>query len=234
MNELEIKYRHYAARLDAAMRARKLTNEGMGERINAHAVTVSKLRNNSISLDDEWRAKTAAGLQLPEEILFGSDPLPQPRPYEIYVSPKKAAKARTQRTKAERPTIALYGLAAGSLQGHHTMTGDPVDEVPCPPALRNVLGAYALRTRGQSMAPRFVDGSRLYINPHQKVRAGDDVIIQVRNHESAGTDTWVKRYDGEDAEHIYVSQFNPPARIAFKKQYVMHVHRVVPLEELFD
>ena len=232
MTDITQRYRHYASRMDEAMKARKLTNEGLGERIEAHPVTISKLRRNRMSLDDEWRIRVAAGINLPEDVLFGEEPLPAPRSYEIYVSPRKAAKTKAPR---QSPTdLPLFGMAAGSAQGYHSMTSDPIDEVPCPPALRNVVGAYALKVRGQSMEPRFFNGTRLYINPHQAVRAGDDVIVQVRNHENSGTETWVKRYEGEDDNSIYVSQYNPAAKMEFRKRFVVHIHRVVPLEELFD
>lgn len=59
------------------------------------------------------------------------------------------------------------------------------------------------------------------------------MIIQVRLHDSSGTETWVKRFDGENAEEIHVWQYNPAAKMTFKKKYVMYVHRVLPINELF-
>lgn len=234
MSELSQKYDHYRRRLVDAMKARKLTNEAMAEKIGGktHPVTISKLRNGAIDLDDEWRTKTAAAIDLPVDILYGTGPLPAPRPFEIYTSPKRAARKALSAANQNR-TIGLYGMAAGSLSGAHRMTSDPIEEVTCPPGLADVVGAYALKTSGESMVPAYFPGDRLYVNPHQKVRAGDHVIIQVMRHDSSGTETWVKRFDSEDAEAYQLWQYNPPARVSFKKKYVVHMHRVLPINELF-
>lgn len=131
------------------------------------------------------------------------------------------------------PMIPVYGLAAGALTGHHALTSDPIDEVDAPETLRHVVGAYALLTKGESMIPRYFPNDRLYVNPHQAVRPGDHVIVQVRLHDNSGTDTWIKRYDGETGDEILVSQYNPPSQIRFKRKYVTYVHRVLPINELF-
>lgn len=231
MINLEQRYRHYAARMAAFMDARNITGDIGSELIGAHTTTVYDLRRGAQKLDDEWRARVAIAFGIDHDVLFGEGPLPEPGPGEIYPAKRRGRKPKTVPPRA---TLSLYGLAAGSIQGNHSMTNDPVDEVPCPPALRTVVGAYAMKTRGDSMVPRFFHGERLYINPHQAVRAGDHVVIQVRNHESSGTDTWVKRYEAEDEDMVYVSQYNPPGRIAFKKKYVQSVHRVLPIDELFE
>mgnify|MGYP000938715430 CR=1 FL=1 len=233
MADLSRKYEHYRARLREAMAARKLTNEGMAEKVNSHPVTISKLRNGTMGIDDEWRTRFADAFAIPEPVLFGEGPLPEPRPFEIYVSPKKAAKQKKTRPANDNRTLPLYGLAAGSLAGQHAMTSDPVDQVPCPPALADVAGAYALRTRGESMVPRYMPGDVLYVNPHQRVRPGDHVIVQTMLHDNSGTETWVKRFEGENPETIEVWQYNPPAKVEFKRRFVMHVHRVLPVNELF-
>lgn len=234
MPDLIEKYAHYRRRLIEAMKARKLTNEALAEKIGGktHPVTISKLRNGTLNLDDEWRAKTAAAINLPVEVLYGEDPLPEPRPFEIWVSPKRPGR-RAMTPANENRMLSLYGMAAGSINGALRMTAEPIDEVPCPPKLADVIGAYALRTSGESMVPRYFPGDHLYVNPHQRVKAGDHVIIQVMRHDNSGTETWVKRFDSEDAEAYHVWQYNPPARVSFKKKYVMHVHRVLPINELF-
>lgn len=233
MSELAQKYEHYRRRLVEAMKARKLTNEAMAEKIGGktHSVTISKLRNGTINLDDEWRAKTAGALDLPADILFGEEPLPAPRPFEIWQSPKRARRALSAAN--QNRNLSLYGLAAGSLTGAQRMTADPIDEIPCPPKLIDVLGAYALETSGESMIPRYFPGDRLYINPNQRVKGGDHVIIQVMTHDNSGTETWVKKFEAEDEENIYVQQYNPEARMTFRKKYVIHIHRVLPINELF-
>ncbi|MFN3549253.1 MAG: S24 family peptidase [Mesorhizobium sp.] len=147
-------------------------------------------------------------------------------------APAPRAEMAAGRTRARGTTLPVFGMAAGSITGHHTMTSDPIEEVRAPEVLANVVGAYALLTRGESMIPRYFPNDRLYIHPHQQVRPGDHVIIQTRLHDSSGTETWVKRYDGETDDEVLVSQYNPPGRISFKKRYVVYIHRVLPVNEL--
>lgn len=227
MIDLAERYEHFRRRFRKAMDDRNLTNEVMADRLGAHSVTVSKLRSGKLKFTDEWRFKAAAALDIAEDVLFGDGILPAPRPFEMF----------RQRRRGPRPSAAavlpVYGLAAGSIQGASRVATDPIDEVPCPPGLANVLGAYVMETRGDSMVPRYGPKDRLYINPVQDVRPGDHVVIQVETHDRAGIETWVKRFDGQDANTIWVSQYNPPARMDFIRRYVRYMHRILPVNELW-
>lgn len=233
--DLSKKFDHYRTRFVEAFKARDYTNEGFGARIDAHPVTVSKLRNGTIKLDDEWRARVARGLAIDEGLLFGEEPLPTPAAHEKYVSPKKAlkAKGKPQRPPASNDNLPLFGLAAGSLQGATAITTDPIEQIPCPPALRDVWGAYALRTHGDSMVPRYFPRDVLYVNPNQRVQPGDHVVIQTERYDGSGTETWVKRLDALTESEVRVSQYNPDSQITFTRKYVRHIHRVLPVNELF-
>lgn len=83
------------------------------------------------------------------------------------------------------------------------------------------------------MIPRYFPRDILYINPNQQVRPGDHVVIQVAQSDDAETETWVKRLDAISVDEIKVSQYNPPCQITFDRQCVKHVHRVLPVNELF-
>lgn len=230
MIDLSGKFAHYRARMIAAMKARRLTGEMLAERIEAHPVTISKLKSGRMNLTDEWRARVAVGINVSEDILFGDGPLPPPLPFEIH-QPKRRGGQKA--TLSGRQMLPHYGLAAGSLFGAHTADSSQPGEVPCPPGLVGVVGAYALSTMGDSMVPRFFPRERLYINPNQAIRPADFVVIQVDTDGGTGTETWVKRFDAEDSVWIWVSQYNPPLRMDFKKKYVRYMHRVVPINELF-
>lgn len=211
------------------MAARALTNEELASRIEAHPVTISKLRSGRIDMDDEWRARIAAGLRMNEEALFGEAPLPAPKVSEIF----RPLKRRGRKSAIVNRDLPVYGLAAGSMEGAHQMTPEIVEAIPCPPGLAHVAGAYALRAKGDSMVPRYFPGDILYVNPLQEVHAGDHVVIQVLHHENSGTDTWVKRFDGRHGGEVLVSQYNPAAQLTFKGRSVRYLHRILPTNELF-
>ncbi|MGY6709742.1 MAG: S24 family peptidase [Rhizobiaceae bacterium] len=232
MSDLEAKYAHYRRRFREAMEARKLTNEVLGERTGAHSVTISKLRGGTLRLNDEWRDRIARALGIEADLLFGERPLPPPQPHEIHVSARQKKKKKAAPGANDNHVLPVFGLAAGSMSGIHSMSSDPVDEVPCPQSLVGVFGAYVLLTRGESMIPRYFPGDRLYINPTQAVRPGDHVVIQLERYSGAGTETWIKRFDGETETSILVSQYNPPAQMEFRKEFVRYVHRVLTSNEL--
>ncbi len=230
MFDLKQRYKHYAARMREFMDARNITGEIGAELIGAHPTTVYDLRRGARQLDDEWRVKVAAGFKIDHDLLFGTSPLPSPSAAEIF-RPKR--RGRKPKAKAANDNLPLFGLAAGSLAGSEAMTTDPINHVPCPPALIHVIGAYALQTHGESMIPRYFPREVLYVNPHQQIRSGDHVIIQTQRYDGAGTETWVKRFDGSDSAKIYAWQYNPPAKVEFERKHVIHVHRVLPINELF-
>ncbi len=227
MTDLAKRFDHYRQRMDDAMKARNLTNEMLGDLIGSHSVTISKLRTGKTNLDDEWRFKVATALAMSEDILFGEAPLPSPQPWQVHKQKKRGPKA------AVSGILDVFGLAAGSIQGHTTMTTERIEEVPRPAGLKNSLNAYALRTSGESMIPRYFPRDILYINPDQDVRAGDHVVIQVRMHDQAGIETWVKRFDGYENDEVLTWQYNPPARLTFKRRFVISIHRVLPVNELY-
>lgn len=229
MVDLTDKYEHYRRRFREAMEARRLTNEEVATRMDAHAVTVSKLRGGKISLDDEWRARIAAALFMDEKTLFGDDPLPAPTSADIF----KPAKKRGRKPANDNSMLTVYGYAAGSSFGHHNSAFQEFEQVPRPPGLMGVESAYALRTRNESMSPRYLPNEILYVNPEQKAKPGDHVIIHVRLHEGHDAETWVKRFDAMTDEDLLVYQYNPAAQMTFKRQYIEYVHRVLPTNELY-
>lgn len=157
--DLTKQYQHYAARLRAYMDERNITGEIASELVGAHTTTIYDLRRGDRKLDDEWRARFAAAFQVDHDVLFGTRPLPAPRSTEIHAQKRRGRKP----AKTANDNIPHYGLAAGALVGARAVSPDMPGEVPCPPALRDVPGAYALTVTGTSMEPRFFAGTRLFI-----------------------------------------------------------------------
>lgn len=233
MIDLDARYRHYRSRLRDFMKARNLTNDDVAEKLGVHPVTISKLRNGALSLDDEWRARFAESFDTEHDLLFGFEPLPAARPAEI--RPPRRGRPRASRPPARqvRSELPMFGWAAGAVAGVETITSEPVEYVPCPPALSDIDEAYALRTRGESMVPRFFPGELVYVHPHKAVKSGDHVVVQTQRFEGSGTETWIKRFDADDEQSIYAAQYNPEGRVTFRKSNVLYVHRVLRPDELF-
>lgn len=220
--------------LQALRLERDMTMQDLADLVGTDASTINKLEKGRTALKETWLRKLSQALDVSfDEILK----LPS-----ATAAPARQARATNGATrKIEREPagyvgsglIPLYGFAAGSLAGEAQIMTDVIDEVPAPPALRHVRGAYVLLTRNESMSPRYMPNEPLYIHPHQSVRPGDHVVIQVQMHEGGPVETWIKRFDTETADEVIVSQYNPPSRIIYKKRYVKAIHRVLPPGELF-
>jgi phage repressor protein C with HTH and peptisase S24 domain len=55
-----------------------------------------------------------------------------------------------------------------------------LDYLARPPSLAEDPEAYAVEIVGDSMAPRYEPGERVFVSPKAAVRVGDDVIVQLR------------------------------------------------------
>lgn len=204
----------WRARLKAAMKERGVTGEEIAARMDVHPVTVSKLLNGRMKMTEQWMGRFAGALDMEAAAIVGGPPEPP----------------ATRRQAAG--TIPVYGLAAGAFAGAFTMTTDEVERVPAPPGLAHVRDAYALIVTGTSMEPRYTAGDFIYVNPHRPPRPGDHVVVQIRDHRTEGRQTFIKRYMGETAGMVVVSQYNPPMNTEWKREHVSLLHRVLTVNEL--
>lgn len=75
--------------------------------------------------------------------------------------------------------------------------------------------AYAVEIVGDSMAPRFEPGERVFVSPKATVRPGDDVIVQLVDPNGRGdmadavTEVLIKRFIRRTGAFVELKQFNP-------------------------
>lgn len=134
--------------------------------------------------------------------------------------------------------LPVWGSAAGSIinsniEGVHIFTGEPVDFVRRPPALASVRDAYAIYVTGDSMAPRHNNGDLCFVHPHRPPSPGDTVIVQTKNWEHDPGQGYIKTFRRRKAEEIVLEQLNPAATITVPQRFVVALHRVMTLNDLF-
>lgn len=131
--------------------------------------------------------------------------------------------------------IPVYGTAAGSVLGAIALSNDAIEWLPRPPGLRGARDVYALYVVGSSMEPRWRPGDIIFVHPHRPVRRGDHVVIQIRNHDGAETQSWVKEFLRTAPNGDTVArQYNPVAEVTFARGTVKAIHRVLTMNELFS
>lgn len=112
--------------------------------------------------------------------------------------------------------------------------GEVLDWLLRPPSLADDAGAYAVEIMGDSMAPRYEPGERVFVSPKAPVRIGDDVIVQLRANgdpaanDIAGqiTEVLIKRVVRRSSSFIELRQFNPDKTFRVPTDRVAAIHRV--------
>jgi hypothetical protein len=118
--------------------------------------------------------------------------------------------------------LRLYGTALGgpfSSMNEVDMTelrlSEILDYLSRPASLADDPDAYAVEIVGESMAPRFEPGERVFVSPKANVRPGDDVIVQLVDPRAAEdmadavTDVLIKRFVRRTANVVELKQYNP-------------------------
>lgn len=127
--------------------------------------------------------------------------------------------------------IPLLGQSVSGPNGRFILNGAEMGRLFVPPMLEGVEGAYAVRVYGTSMEPRFKAGETVWINPHEPVRAGDDVIVQILTDEENGRESYIKEFRSRSSKVTRLWQHNPDEgeenELTFDTDSVFSVHKVV-------
>ena len=97
---------------------------------------------------------------------------------------------------------------------------------PCPPSLAGVPGAFAVYIVGESMLPKFEPGAMVYVDPNLPPSTGKYVVIDLSDNRAV-----VKQYVRQDAERIWVREFNPAREFEILKTEIKRIYRIVSSEE---
>jgi phage repressor protein C with HTH and peptisase S24 domain len=124
-----------------------------------------------------------------------------------------------------RKTLPIYGAAQGGEGFDITDVSAPIDAMPVPELLQACPTAYAVYVSGESMAPRYLAGEKLFVHPGIPVAGGDFVVIQFSDQNTRHA--VVKRFISTSDETVMVEQFNPQKKISYPRATVEHVHKIV-------
>lgn len=110
--------------------------------------------------------------------------------------------------------LPVYGSAQGGSDGM-TIDYEPIEWMRRPQALEGVVDAFAFYVVGDSMSPRFRHGERLLVHPRRPPRAGEDVLVILKDSEdcaaepTAKRDAIVKTLVARTAAGVTLGQYNP-------------------------
>lgn len=178
--------------------------------------------------------KVAVGLECSLEWLMDGDGEPTPPLLEGRPTPNtRPADVDYPYRSTLIKDIEVRGTIAGSMAGAFQFEGGVVDYVARPPGLANAKGVYALYVEGTSMVPEHKPGELRFISAFKHPNVGDTVAITARYTPNGPYESFIKTLVRRSASKIIVAQLNPEAQIEFNPQFVVSMHKVLTMNELF-
>lgn len=167
-----------------------------------------------------------AGLLGVDELALGGPEMPAhaptPRPHL-----SQNGNARFAGLTQWAGVVPLMGQGAAGPDGRFQFNGERVADVPAPPSLAQVRGAYAVYVVGDSMAPRYFSGEIVFVDPHRPIRRGDWVVVQIAGEEGEPPAGYIKQFVSRDARFLKLGQFNPKKVLQIPAHKVQSVHRII-------
>lgn len=180
--------------------------------------------------------KIADELGVSVTTLTGAEVAPAPRAQRTLRSEAVPAPvALPPRSELPRD-VPVFGTAAGAAAtdgAFQLAAGEAVDYVLRPPALAGARDVYAIYVTGSSMEPAHPEGELRFVHPHRVPAPGDTVIIQCQYKPEGPIEAYIKRLVRRNGERIVVEQFNPAGQVEFERRFVLQMHKVLTLSELF-
>lgn len=194
----------------------------LAKAVGTSQATIDKIENHR-SMQSRYLPAIFDALNIPLEQLAKSKGAP---PASNASFPPKYQKF----TQARR--IPLYGQTEAGANGRFVMNGMKVADVFCPPGLEEVPDAYAVRVYGTSMEPRYRAGETVWLNPRLPVRAGDDVVVQLKaKFDGDEMASYIKEFRSKSSRVLKLWQHNPEEgeskELEFDADDVFSIHKVV-------
>jgi phage repressor protein C with HTH and peptisase S24 domain len=124
-------------------------------------------------------------------------------------------------------TIPVLGAAYGGPSGDIIGVQNEVERIARPPNLAGVHDAYAVYVRGESMAPRYLPGELVCVNPHKPVPRGAYCVVQIGHAGEPPSEAYIKQFVDHDREFYRFTQLNPARELTWPTMDVAALHLIV-------
>jgi len=211
----------------AAERGLTLSAVALAAGLGRDTLTKAKTRKGGLSLPTIQKLMDYLRVSSSELIPASAPPAPILRG-EVRLAPGRKLGAPMVKD------LPVMGTAAGAIANNgFEITNQIVEYRERPPGLVGVPDAYAIYVKGESMTPEHHPGDLRFVHPYRPYKRDDSVIIQLRAHETAPLEGYIKTFLRETADELVVSQHNPKAEITYAKATIVSVHKVMTQNELF-
>lgn len=222
------------SRVDEIRVARRLSAADLADRAGLDRSTVHKIVSGSRHLSERFADPLASVLGVRRGTLYEeagaaiswlaeADPAAAPlvRPGE---PPPDVARVRD---------VPVYGTAeAGADGAFHLNNGEAIDWARRPAGLIGVKGVFAIYTEGDSMIPWRRPGALVFVHANRAADQGCHVIAEIWEREPGQPPrAFLKELVRRTSTRVELAQYNPRKVIAFERERVGRLYRVIEWEE---
>jgi len=194
---------------------------------------IDRLERGKRRLTQEWMEVISAALEVESAELLPDRELKTP----LKSQPKRPVATQNQSglefiagghtTFAGPRDLPILGYVKAGGLGFFIGNGDRQGVTVRPETLRDVTTAYAVRVHDDSMRPALKPGYLLYVDPTRPVKAGDFVVIQLRDGQA-----FIKHLIRRTEKAVICEQFNPAGEIKYAPAKIKAVHLVVQISTI--
>lgn len=168
---------------------------------------------------------------------------PAAQQFTSEVVPFQMEGASSRRMQQDVP---VYGTALGAaevfegeaIEQTTLNTGDVVTYFKRPVILDGRADVYGIFIQGSSMAPRYKDGEKAFVETKRPPRNGDDVVVYLREPDDVDGErdvaALIKELVRRTSTYIELMQHNPPKTFRLPIERYSKVHRIIPPSEWID
>lgn len=223
-------------RLRAALKAAGMRQREVAAHFNVSEQAVSQWFRNETEPDRSKMFAVARLLRVrPEWIANGALPreAAEEPTQKLHVSGEEPVTGHEINIQQFPRDLPILGSASCGEDGLFEFNGQALDHARRPPRLKNVQGAYALYVAGTSMSPWREPGQLVFVHPHQPVKVGDYVVVQLHPERPGEVPhAYIKMLVRRTAKDLKLLQYSPREEKIVPMAQVKAIHRIMDWSEL--
>lgn len=106
-----------------------------------------------------------------------------------------------------------------------------INQISRPFRLSHNRDVFALYADDPNIYPKYEIGDLIFIDPNVPYSASDYVLLEIKTEESSKVH--IRKYLCDDGEFLSFKQFHPEKEYKIKKSHILHIYRIIPMNELF-
>jgi len=222
------------SRLDEIRLARGLSNADLARQAGIDPSTVHKIVSRSRGLGERFADPLANALGAHRETLFAKIGTPISWLDEPGHTALSLSRSREPPEPARSRDVPVYGTAEAGADGAFQLNnGEAIDWARRPDGLIGVQGVFAIYTEGDSMVPWRDPGELVFVHEIRPAAPGCHVIAEIWEREPGHPPrAFLKKLVRRTATRVELEQYNPRKVIAFEKERVGRLYRVIEWAEV--